>query len=164
VGHDSWADGVYGSGGLTPLGLNDFSLIEDLKRVRGEELFSLLGRLADESVHKILNDLESADAGNYVIMTHVPPYEEVARLSDKVLSKGVTDLAAFFGNSRLQKGLEDFFIRHPHKRGLVLSGHVHHNRDIKPLPNLRVITKHADYGGPGIAQIFNFEDSLEAFF
>lgn len=164
VGHDSWADGVYGSGVDTPPQLNDFSLIEDLKRVRGEELVRVLGRLADESVDKIVNDLESADADDFIIATHVPPYEDVARLSNKVLSRGVRDLSAFFGNSRLEKALEDFFTKNPSKRGLVLSGHVHHNRDIRPLPNLRVITKHADYGGPAIAMILNFEDSLDEFF
>ena len=44
---------------------------------------------------------------------------------------------------------------HPNKELLVLCGHSHYFADIQPLPNLRILTGHSDYGDPQIQAIVN---------
>ena len=78
IGHDSWADGRLGDFYLSPVELNDFYLIEELKtRNRTVRINAIQGlaKGAVEHFSKVL-PLAVEKHKKIVVLTHVPPFKE----------------------------------------------------------------------------------------
>jgi hypothetical protein len=156
IGVDGWGDAQYGLGEDTPLGLNDFRLIDDFKRSSNKiRLCQSLGAeaafLLKDKLEKILAyEKDNPVRDNIVILTHVPPFEENAHL---IVPMNGPDLCGFFGCKAIGDLLLKFCQDNPRKNVTVYSGHVHQATDYSPLPNLRAITATAEYGKPFVTTL-----------
>jgi predicted MPP superfamily phosphohydrolase len=152
IGHDGWADGRAGNFLASDVLLNDYFLIDELKKLNHEERLSKLNRLGDEAaeylrkqLNKALNTFERA-----VLLTHVPPFEEAC------LYGGVPaddDWAPHFVCKATGAVIEQAMKDRPDKELLVLCGHCHWGQDIQILPNLRVVTGHSELGVPNVQSL-----------
>lgn len=150
VGVDGWGDAHYGLGADTPLLLNDFRYIEDFSAI-GDKI-RLCRSLGEEAAFLLEEKLAKAkNFDNIVVLTHVPPFWENARLEKPF--KGQPDLSGFFGCKAVGDLLLKFCMDNPRKNVTVYSGHVHQKTDYSPLSNLRAITATAVYGQPKIVTI-----------
>lgn len=149
IGHDGWSDARVGDFLESSVVLNDYYLIDELKKLNQEERQLKLNQLGSEAaayLHKQLSlALETYD--RVVLLTHVPPFQESCLYQGKPSD---TNWAPHFVGQAVGEALEDIMSRNPKKELLVLCGHSHHGQDIHILPNLRVITGHSDLGIPGI--------------
>jgi predicted phosphohydrolase len=167
IGHDGWGDGGYGDARGTPVLLNDFLLIEELRVTDPirlgerrpedrERLLSVLRQLGEESASHLRRALTEAlqNHRHVVALTHVPPFREAAWHRD-----GLSDdnWLPFFVCKAAGDALRDVMAAHPVHSLTVLCGHTHGAGRCRVLPNLEVITGGADYGRPKIQQIFELQ-------
>lgn len=149
IGHDGWSDAKAGDYANSDVMLNDYFFIEELKRLNQEERFTKLNELGEEAAIYLKKNLITAlkTYDRVVLLTHVPPFEE------SVLYEGVpadSNWTPHFVGKSTGDAIEAVMKEHPDKELLVLCGHSHWGQDIQILPNLRVITGHADLGIPNV--------------
>ncbi|WP_454063896.1 metallophosphoesterase family protein [Candidatus Nitrospira salsa] len=156
VGHDGWGDGRLGNWEQTPVRLNDFRLIDELKDLEYRQLIDKLRELGDEaavSIHGIL--AQALDAYEHVIfLTHVPPFKESCWYEGKV---GNDDWLPFFTCKAVGDTLYQLMQNRPGSKLTVFCGHTHHEGIAKILPNLRVFTGSADYGAPHVQDVLEVD-------
>ncbi|MBK8164962.1 MAG: metallophosphoesterase [bacterium] len=152
VGDDTWADARYGNARATPVLLNDFFRIADLKGLDRAALLKTLAHLADAAVARLEARLRAA-AGmcpEVVVLTHVPPFREAAwhegRPSDD-------DWVPWFACRALGEAILRVAHGHPEVSFLVLCGHTHGEGEYRPAANVTVLTAAAEYGAPEVQRI-----------
>jgi len=149
LGHDGWADGGYGDFLNSPIILNDYLLIEELRQGNSRQRLHTLGQLGAESAAHIRQHLPLALARyeQVFVLTHVPPFAEAA-IRHK---QAHPELALpHFSNHALGQALLEEAEAHPRQQIIVLCGHTHEARDLLIRPNLRVIVGQAEYHHPGL--------------
>lgn len=149
IGHDGWSDAKAGDYANSDVMLNDYFFIEELKRLNQEERFVKLNELGEEAAKYIKENLVKAlkTHDRVILLTHVPPFEE------SVLYEGVpadSNWTPHFVGKSTGEAIEAVMKENPNKQLLVLCGHAHWGQDIQILPNLRVVTGHADLGIPNV--------------
>jgi 3',5'-cyclic AMP phosphodiesterase CpdA len=160
VGCDGWGDGRYGSIGKSDVILNDFSLIEELHYWKRDELDKPklrleLEKLGDESAEHLRLSLEPAMAyKNIIIGTHVPPFREATWHEGSISGD---DWLPYFSCKAVGDVILKEAKNHPDCKITVLCGHTHSCGVVSILDNLKVLTAEAEYGHPGMQQIFNIE-------
>ena len=150
LGADGWGDGGFGSADDSPIRLNDFTLIEELRAVpRGPQQLAIARELGRESAEQMRAKLESALATNekVIVLTHVPPFCEATWHEGKISDD---DWLPWFSCRATGEVLYAAMERHPDKEMLVLCGHTHGSGECQILPNLRVLTGGAEYGKPKV--------------
>jgi predicted MPP superfamily phosphohydrolase len=164
VGHDGWADGRLGDFHGSPIFLNDYVAIKDLRKGQGtfgldkHALGETLRQLGDEAACHFRETLPQAVAAHpFVIgLTHVPPYKEATwhegRLSDD-------DWLPHFSCQATGDAMRQVMHAHPEAELLVLCGHTHGLGEAQIADNLRVLTGGAEYGRPVVQRIFDVFDS-----
>jgi Icc protein len=163
VGHDGWADARLGDFYRSDVLLNDFLLIEELKRwdlstwqLDRPLLEARLHALGDEAADHLARVLPEALESHRmaVVVTHVPPFRQAAwyqgRYSDDAW-------LPFFACKAVGDVLLEVMRRRPDRELLVLCGHTHGSGQTQVLENLRVLTGGAEYQKPTIQEIFEFD-------
>lgn len=151
VGHDGWGDGGYGNAVGSPVVLNDFLLIKELRQ-SGRELLAVLRQLGEEAAGHFRAVLPAAlqDHEHVLALTHVPPFREASwhegRESDE-------DWVPYFACRMVGEELRNTMAAHPHRQLTVLCGHTHGSGECRVLPNLLVLTGGAEYGRPRLQRI-----------
>jgi len=151
IGHDGWGDGGFGNVTRTPVRLNDFELIDELRNA-GKELPAVLRRLGAEAGSHFQTVLPEAllTHEHVVALTHVPPFREACwhegRLSDD-------DWLPFFACRAAGEELQRQMWANPHRSLTTLCGHTHGSGECQALPNLTVLTGGAEYGQPRLQRI-----------
>jgi predicted MPP superfamily phosphohydrolase len=156
IGHDSWGDGLLGSGVRSQVVLNDFLFIEELAGKWRADLFERLKGLGEEAASHFEKHLPEAISRyrRLIVLVHVPPFREACwhegRISDD-------DWLPHFTCHAVGKVLIRAMQDHPDHRMTVLCGHTHGAGTARILPNLEVITGGAEYGRPRIQKIIEIE-------
>jgi predicted phosphohydrolase len=151
VGHDGWGDGGFGNVTTTPVLLNDFVLIEELRN-SGGELPAVLRKLGEEAASHFRTVLPEAlrTHEHIIALTHVPPFREACwhegRLSDD-------DWLPYFACRAAGAELRRQMSANPHRSLTTLCGHTHGSGECRVLPNLTVLTGGAEYGRPRLQRI-----------
>jgi Icc protein len=152
IGHDGWSDAKAGDYFNSEVLLNDYFLIEELKRLNNAERFEKLNSLGKEAADylskQLIKALETYE--RVILLTHVPPFEESC-LYEGIPAEG--NWTPHFVGKATGEVLETIMQEHPNKQLLVLCGHSHWGQDIQILPNLRVITGHSELGIPNVQGI-----------
>ena len=159
IGHGGWGDGRLGDIYRSPVVLNDFLLIDELRETHHAAeaivtpaLIRKLRELGDEAAESLRQVLPAALATSehVLVLTHVPPFREACwhegRLSDD-------DWAPHFTCKAVGDVLVEFMRQQPDKRMTVYCGHTHGAGAAQILPNLAVFTGHAQYGRPELQQV-----------
>lgn len=153
VGHRGWADGRAGSEMKSPVVLNDFVLIGDLRGLTQAELFAELAARGDASATYFRRVLPEAMAKfqHVFVLTHVPPFPQSAwhegRMSDP-------DFLPHFCNRAAGEAIAEVARQHPRCRVTVLCGHTHGEGTARIARNLVVHTGGTEYGHPAINRVF----------
>lgn len=149
IGHDGWSDAYAGDFLNSDVMLNDYFLIEELKRLNHEERFQKLHELGEEAALYLKNKLVEAlkSYNRVVLLTHVPPFEECC-LYEGLPAEG--NWTPHFVGKATGDAIETVMKENPNKQLLVLCGHSHWGQDIQILPNLRVVTGHSELGIPNV--------------
>lgn len=154
LGVDGWGDGGLGNAATSPIRLNDFTLIKELRLAPlREQRLAVLRRLGEESATHLQAGLEAAcqlPAKQIVVLTHVPPFRE-ATWHEGQLSGD--DWLPWFSCRATGEVLRTAAENHPDKELLVFCGHTHGAGEAQILPNLRVLTGGAEYGRPRMQRI-----------
>lgn len=149
IGHDGWSDGKAGDFLNSSVMLNDYFLIEELKRLNPEERLLKLNALGIEAAtflqNKLIEAFETFD--RVIILTHVPPFVESCLYDGLPCDENWSP--HFVGHST-GVVLEQVMAAYPAKQLLVLCGHSHWGQDIQILTNLRVVTGHSELGFPSV--------------
>lgn len=153
VGHRGWADGRAGSGMKSPVALNDFVLIGDLRGLSKAELFRELAARGDASAAYFRRVLPEA-MGKFkqvFVLTHVPPFPQAAwhegRLSEP-------DFLPHFCNSAAGEAIAEVARKFPRCRVTVLCGHTHGEGTARMARNLVIHTGGTEYGHPATNRVF----------
>jgi len=155
VGHDSWADGRYGSYEASPMMLNDFVVIYDLAGMSKAERLKKLNELGDEAANHFCRVLPEAfeRCQQVVLLTHVPPFIETCWHEGRMADD---DSLPFFACKAVGDVLREIMSARPNCQLTVLCGHTHGPCDVQIAPNLHVLAGSAEYGKPVIQQVFTF--------
>ena len=149
IGHDGWSDARCGDFLNSDVTLNDYFLIEELKRLNHEERFQKLNQLGTEAAEylneQLVKALESYD--RVILLTHVPPFEESCLYKGQPADGNWTP---HFVGKATGDAIEAVMKKLPNKQLLVLCGHSHWGQNIQILPNLRVLTGHSELGTPNV--------------
>lgn len=158
LGEDGWGDATEGDFAGSPVRLNDFSKIEDFRRLPPEHWKGQLNGLGEESAARLASKLESlpADADHVLILTHVPPFREACWYQGHTTDD---DWAPFFVCGCVGRALRSFAATRPTTRITVLCGHTHHGGVCHLAGNLTVLTGEAIYGQPKIQGFLRIESS-----
>ncbi|WP_413431856.1 metallophosphoesterase family protein [Crateriforma spongiae] len=149
VGEDGWGDGVIGDARTSPIRLQDFQQIDDLRGRTTDDRLATLRAQGDESADRLRQKLmQVPDAAVTVwVATHVPPYRESCWYEGRIADD---QWAPYFVCGRVGECLDDVATRRPRMNLEVLCGHTHHRGVYRRAHNLRVYTGAADYGHPAI--------------
>lgn len=149
IGHDGWADGREGDFLNSNIMLNDYFLIEELKRLNQPERLQKINQLGAEAAAffkmQLANVFENYD--RVVLLTHSPPFLEAA------MHEGLpcdTHWAPHMVGKATGDVLKVVMQQYPNKHMLVLCGHTHTSQDVHILPNLHVVTGKSELGLPDI--------------
>ncbi len=154
VGDDGWGDGRIGRPYDTPVRLNDFVAIGELRGHHRKQLVKKLNQLGDEAAGRLTPKLKAAAKENdqVVVVTHVPPFAGAAwhegRPSDD-------DWVPWFSCKAIGDALLDCAANYPEVNFLVVCGHTHGSGEYSPCSNLKVMTGGAEYGAPRVSKIIN---------
>lgn len=164
VGHDGWADARLGDFQNSSVILNDYVLIEELRKWKGqgldekewgldkESLAEALEALGDEAGRHFERALGNAveKYTNVIAVTHVPPFREAAwyegRTSDDNFMPHFSCKAAGDAMLRVMRS-------NPKCNLLVLCGHTHGSGEVNMLDNLKVLTGKAVCGLPEVQRV-----------
>ena len=154
LGHDTWADGRLGAGAKSPIFLNDFMLIKELRESRN--LFETLNALGDESADYFKRHLPEAlnRFQHLLVMVHVPPFEKACWHEGKISGD---DWLPHFTCHAVGEVLRQTMSAHPSKQMTVLCGHTHGAGVAQILPNLTVKTGGAKYGETCVQEIISID-------
>jgi predicted phosphohydrolase len=147
VGHDGWADGRLGNFMRSPVELNDYVLIEELRRKDRRLLLLELRRLGDEAA-TYMRKVLSVALGRYqrvLVGTHVPPFREACWHEGKISND---DWLPHFTCQAVGEALEEAAKAYPDRRIEVMCGHTHGEGMAEIRGNLVVRTGGAEYGEP----------------
>lgn len=149
IGHDGWSDAKAGDYFNSDVMLNDYFLIDELKRLNNEERFQKLNALGEEAASYLSQQLIKAfeTFERVVLLTHIPPFEESC-LYEGVPAEG--NWTPHFVGKATGEAIERVMKEYPNKQLLILCGHSHWGQDIQILPNLRVVTGHSELGIPNV--------------
>lgn len=156
VGQDGWADGRLGDYYASRVALNDSKMITDLfqEKILGRsQLLAKMQQLADFDADQLrvqLLDAVKKQPKKIIVLTHIPPFEEVC-LHDGQISSN--DWLPYFASKATGDVLIDICIVYPDIHFLVLCGHTHDKAQYSPLPNLLVEAGHAEYNNPQIQKV-----------
>ena len=156
IGHDGWSDGRFGDFRNSPVKLNDYLQIEELRALTQSALQAKLNALGDEAAAFLGTVLPRAlqDYSRVILLTHVPPFQEACLYCGQ---PGDKNWLPHFTCKAVGDVLVDIMARHPKRRLMVLCGHTHHAATVQVLPNLLVRTGEADYGNPQLQAILDIE-------
>jgi len=154
LGHDTWADGRSGAGAKSPIFLNDFMLIKELRKSRN--LFKTLGELGDEAAAYLKQQLPAALARfqHLIVLVHVPPFIESCWHEGEISGD---DWLPHFTCRAVGDTLRQIMNENPEKKMTVLCGHTHSSGTAQILSNLLVKTGAAKYGKPRVQEILTIE-------
>ena len=162
VGHDGWADGRLGDLDGSEVILNDFLLIDELRRWRDAHTLdkpALRQAFRPWATRRprYLKGVLAPAAEQYphvIVATHVPPFREAAWYQGR---PSADDFLPFFACKAVGDVLLEAAQSHPGCQILVLCGHTHGGGELQVLENLRVVTGPAEYGKPEIQQVIDVE-------
>lgn len=157
IGHDGFYDGLYADWFKSRLLMNDYMVIKELRLCKdGQTLFAKLNELSEEAASYIYSIGTEAAMGykQVFIGTHVPPFREAATYQGKISDD---TWMPHFSSKRMGDALLRLARENQDVSFTVLCGHTHGESVCHPAPNLVCYTGVAEYGKPGIANIF--EDS-----
>jgi predicted MPP superfamily phosphohydrolase len=155
MGHEGWGDGRSGLGVRSSIGMNDHVLIEDLRILDREQLFTKLDALGRASA-RYAEDIIARAARRFdhlIFATHVPPFVEAARHQGAPTSP---EFLPFYVNVSLGEVLLRLARALPTKRFEVLCGHTHGAFEYEVAPNLKIRVAGASYGDPKVEGILRF--------
>lgn len=157
VGHDGWADGLYGNAQATTVRLNDFRLIGDYRGLTYQEVLEMMAILARQASEELSMKLEAAcSLGNKVLIaTHVPPFSE-ACLYNNLPSDD--QWLPFFASKTIGECCLTFANRFPGHLFHVLCGHTHHRARVQIANNLTAWTGGAEYREPRIERAIDLQN------
>ena len=176
LGVDGWADARNGNYKGTLIELNDSNYINELwerKRFRAgmgningdtDPLFEKMRELADADAAKLAEYIEQAiiyplpqepeykgpKINRLIILTHVPPFEEVAYYRGKVSEP---DFLPFYTSKATGDVLLSAAKTHSDVHFEVYCGHTHGSAYAKLLPNLEAFCGESDYEYPKIQKV-----------
>jgi predicted MPP superfamily phosphohydrolase len=147
VGHDGWSDGRLGDFFGSPVCLNDYQFIDELRGLNKDELHRKLNALGDEAAIHLKKVLAQALSrfDDVIVLTHVPPFRESCLYQGK---PGNKNWLPHFTCKAVGDVLIEMATAYPDCQMTVLCGHSHHAAHIDILPNLSVKTGAATYGEP----------------
>lgn len=153
VGHDGWADAREGDYHRSLVMMNDYRLIAELAALSKQDRLGELYRLGDEAAEHIREQLSLALPiyEQVFVLTHVPPFRAACWYQGCISDD---EWAPHFVCQAMGRAILDMAGVHPGKRITVLCGHTHSPGVCQPAENVRVITGGAQYGRPGITQLF----------
>jgi 3',5'-cyclic AMP phosphodiesterase CpdA len=157
VGHDGWGDGGFGAAETSPLELNDFVLIEELRAAHGRtELLSVLRALGAEAATHFLAVLPEALQMHERVLAlmHVPPFREATWHGG---DESTADWLPFFCCRAAGEAMRDVMAGHEDRSLTVLCGHTHSSGYCRPAPNIEVVTGAAEYGQPRLQRVIKVE-------
>lgn len=156
IGHDSWADGRLGDFYRSPVELNDFYLIDELKTANRTMRISAMQELANGAVEHFRKVLPLAveEHKKIIVLTHVPPFKEATWHEGEISGD---DWLPFFSCNAIGDVLKDFMEKHPDAEMTVLCGHTHSSGEYSARPNLKVFTGRAEYGNPELQKIIEIK-------
>ena len=160
VGHDGWADARLGDFEGSDVILNDYVLIEELRKWKGSSyldkpaLREALNVLGDEAARHFENVLQQAvvQYPSVIAVTHVPPFKEAAWYDGRHSDDNYLPHFACKATGDVMRRIME---ANPQSRLLVLCGHTHGSGEVQITENLQVLTGGAEYGHPAIQRIFD---------
>ena len=160
VGHDGWADARLGDFEGSDVILNDYVLIEELRKWKGSlyldkpALREALNVLGDEAARHFEVVLQEAVAQypSVIAVTHVPPFKEAAWYNGR---HSDDNYLPHFACKAVGDVMRRIMEANPQSRLLVLCGHTHGSGEVQILENLQVLTGGAEYRNPVIQRIFD---------
>ncbi len=157
VGDDGWSDGRFGNPMNTPVELNDFHLISELKGHTRAELVRCLNQLGDEAAARLRGKLEAAAIryASVLVVTHVPPFEGACWHEDEISSP---DWLPWFSCQATGAAIAEVAAAHPDTQFLVLCGHTHSGGQYSPGVNVDVRTASAKYGRPAVQGVIELDE------
>lgn len=150
VGVDGWGDARHGDPMGSPIKLNDFQLISDLRGGSHPALIAKLRSLGDQegaAARRALAAAAEQRPSHILFATHVPPFRAACVYEGRAADD---DWAPYFTCQAVGEGLTEFAVSHPEIRLTVLCGHSHAAAQVQVLPNLEVRTGAAEYGAPRV--------------
>jgi predicted MPP superfamily phosphohydrolase len=147
VGVDGWGDARIGSYNNSPVELNDWVHIDDLRFLDKPTRLGKLRALGDESADQLRKLLDEAlrKFSRVVVLTHVPPFKETCWHDGKLSDD---DWLPWFTCRAVGDVLAAAAERNSDKRIDVYCGHTHGGGTAQIRPNLAVHTGAAEYGKP----------------
>lgn len=152
VGHDGWSDGRLGDFFASPVRLNDYKLIGELRGLDKDKLHCKLNALGDEAAAHLKKVLIQAlpRFDEVIVLTHVPPFRESCLYGGK---PGNDNWLPHFTCKAVGDVLIEMATAYPNRQMTVLCGHSHHEANVTVLPNLVVKTGAATYGEPQLQPV-----------
>lgn len=153
VGHDGWADAREGDYNRSLVMMNDYLLIDELAAYNKHDRLAELHRLGDEAAAHIRLQLALAlpRYPKVFVLTHVPPFRDACWYQGTISDD---EWAPHFVCQAMGRSILDMASIYPGNEITVLCGHTHSAGECRPAPNVHVVTGAADYGRPGITQLF----------
>jgi predicted phosphohydrolase len=161
VGNGGWADARLGDFAGTNVLLNDYVMIEELRRagsiseptnplsgwMHKGALAARLAQLGDAAAAALRPVLTEAlqRFDEVLVLTHVPPFRDACWHEGQI---SADDWLPGFTCKAMGDLLSELAAEHPDRRLNVLCGHTHSSGDVTLAPNLRVRTGPALYGHP----------------
>ena len=165
VGHGGWGDARLGDFVASPIILNDYILIADLREAGGERLGRFarldpdavqddklalqrkLGELGDEAARALRPAISEAleRYPRVIVLTHVPPFKGSCWHEGQISND---DWLPAFTCKAMGDMLQEVAGDRADREVTVLCGHTHSEGENRPLANLHVITGGAEYGAP----------------
>ena len=154
IGQDGWGDGRAGNYAASDVELNDFGLIDELRRKNKAERLLAIGTIGDEEVRRAEPKLRQAlkATRDVIFLTHVPPFPEAAVGPD---GRSDMNYLPFFCCQAMGIMLFEVMQAHPDNRLFVLCGHTHSAAIARILPNLVVHAAGAVYERPDFAGLID---------
>ncbi len=161
IGVDGWADAREGDYENSYVRLNDSVFISELyaaHKLGKVELAKQMAALADKDTENLDDHLNvllwqrEVPPKNIIILTHIPPYKEVALFRGEISNN---EYLPFYVNWGLGMTLEAIAKEAPHVQFHVLCGHSHSEAHMvhPQCPNLSVTCGPAEYGSPAHRQL-----------
>jgi predicted phosphohydrolase len=150
VGHDGWYDGMYAPFTTGTVEMNDFHIIEDLKKCKTKtDLFSRCRLEATKAANHVEQEIEwgilSKNPNKVLVLTHIPPFQEMSTYKGNISNP-------IWLPCYSSKTFGDMLLKVAHKfpevSFKVLCGHTHDRVEHLALPNLRGYTGYSKYGFP----------------
>ncbi|MDD9938380.1 MAG: metallophosphoesterase [Myxococcales bacterium] len=152
LGHDGWADGREGDFAGSPVVLNDYLQIEDLKNIDQPTRAARLAALGAEAAEHVARELGAALERHEraLLLTHVPPLRGACWYQGQTADD---DWAPHFVCRAVGEAILETMARHPERALTVLCGHTHSPGEARPLDNVHILTGAAEYGEPRLCRL-----------